>query len=232
MKESPTHPNNPGGDLMAMIAHDLRGPVTAIKGFSQLALRRSDLSPQIRDCLTVTINEANRIASLVDDLVLLSQLRHRRNLRIGKVELSVVVRAAIQRLRVLDTPSELVLDTDAEAKAWCDPVITERAITLLIAAALKYCVGSNRITIRLDLTEDDVVIGVVPGRDVPQEKLQILRWVIGDTGPAPTDELSPIGLSLYICRQLIETQEGRVWIDQPPEACTRFMAALPRCTAE
>lgn len=230
MKESWTHPNDPDGDLMAMIAHDLRGPITAIKGFSQLALRRSDLSPQIRDCLTVTINEANRIASLIDDLVLLSELRHRWNLHIRKVELSVVVRAAIQHARALEIPIELVLDSAAETKALCDPVITERAMTLLIGAALKYCVRSDRITIRLDPTGDDVVIGVVPSGDVLSEKLPMLRRVIGTAGPAPTDELSPIGLSLYICRRLIEKQEGRVWIDQPPAARTRFMVALPRCS--
>ncbi len=230
MKESPTHPNDPDSDLIAMIAHDLRGPITAIKGFSQLALRRSDLSPQIRDCLTVTISEANRIASLIDDLVLVSQLSRRWNLHIGKVEMSTIVRMAIQRSRLLDTPTEFVLDAAAEAKAWCDPVITERAISLLIAAALKYCVGSDQVAIRLKPVENDVVVGVMPSGDVRKEKLPMLRRVIGEAGPAPTDELSPIGLNLYICRRLIEKQEGRVWIDQSPEARTRFMIALPRCS--
>ncbi len=226
MKESPPQPNDPDSDLISMIAHDLRSPITVIKGFSQLALRRSDLAPQVRDCLTATLSEADRISALIDDLVLLSQLRHRWNLQIRQTTVSTIVRSAIQRLRLPDPSPTIVVDEGAEVKAWCDPVITERALVLLLSAALRYCAGSDRVSIGVH-RGDDVIIEVVPSGVVRQDKLPLLRRAVGQTDTAPVDEFSPIGLSMYICRRLIEKQEGRVWIDHQTEARTRFMIALP-----
>ena len=63
-------------DLIAMTVHDLRTPVTAIKGFGQLALRQLDLPAAARLHLDMVVNETNRIAALIDDLVFLASLEH------------------------------------------------------------------------------------------------------------------------------------------------------------
>ena len=232
MKESPTHPEHQIDDLIAMIAHDLRSPITAIKGFSQLALRQSDISPQVRNCLEVTINEANRLASLIDDLVLLSQLDHRPIIHAQRADISAVLRAAIRRLTFLDTATELVVDRDAkDVVAWCDPVLTERAIALLIGTARKYCAGSELITVHLhradDRVGDRVIVEVLPSSNVVADKLPALRRAVGVVDETATEDLSPSGLGLYICRRLIEMQGGRVWLDQPTDARTRFVTMLP-----
>jgi signal transduction histidine kinase len=228
MKESPTHPEHQIDDLIAMIAHDLRSPITAIKGFSQLALRQSDISPQVRNCLEVTINEANRLASLIDDLVLLSELDHRPIIHAQRADISAILRAAIRRLTFLDTATELVLDRDAkDVVAWCDPILTERAIALLIGTARKYCAGSELITVHLHRADDQVIVEVLPSSNVVADKLPALRRVVGVVDATATEDLSPSGLGLYICRRLIEMQGGRVWLDQPADARTRFITMLP-----
>src|SRR5262249_39836115 len=61
-------------DLVPLIAHDLRTPITAIKGLSQLALRRPDLPDSTANYLSAVVEEANQIAALVDDLVLVRRL--------------------------------------------------------------------------------------------------------------------------------------------------------------
>jgi len=106
-------------------------------------------------------------------------------------------------------------------------VITERALVLLMSAALRYCAGSDRIGIGVDRADDEVKIAVTPSGVVRKDKLPMLRRAVGQADPTLADEFSPIGLSMYICRRLIEKQEGRVWIDHQTEACTRFMIALP-----
>jgi len=215
-------------DLVAMIAHDLRGPVTAIKGFSQLALRQPDLAPPVRTCLTITINEANRIASLIDDLVLLSRLDRGAAISTEHVDVAEVLQAAVERLSDVQLTTRVVLEERlAEAMAWCNPSITERAVALLIGTAQKYCVGSESIGIELRGGEDGVVVGIVPSHAVAAEKLPALRRVVGSAEAAPTDALTASGLGLYICRRLIELQGGRVWLDQAPTAHTCFLLMLP-----
>ena len=228
MNEPPTEPQSQIAELIAMIAHDLRGPITAIKGFGQLALREADLPPQVRGYLTVTIREANRVASLVDDLVLFSQLDHYPAIRSEPTEILEVLQAAIERSKCLDAAIDVVIENDARgALARCDPMLTERASELLIATVRKYSAPSGSIAIRLRYANDRVIVEVLPGSNLESEKLRALRRVAGAAEEGPADELNPSGLGLYICRRLIELQEGRIWIDQPPNLGTRFMIILP-----
>jgi len=227
MNEPPTHPGDQVDELIAMIAHDLRTPITAIKGFSQLALRQPGVSPQIRDCLAVAINEANRVASLVDDLVLFSQLDRDHAVRCKRVEIATVLQAAIEQAKCLDPAFDAVIENvDADAIAWCDPALTERAIVLLIGTVRKYCGRTDTIVVHLRGSSTGTIMELLPGSKVASEKLAALRRVIGARDETPIDELSPSGLGLYICRRLIEAQAGRVWIDQPPNAAARFIITL------
>src|SRR5579884_1322450 len=76
-------------DLIAMTVHDLRTPVTAIKGFSQLALRKKDLPPDVRPYLDMIVGETNRVSALIDDLVLLARLEQgEESVRLEPVDLS------------------------------------------------------------------------------------------------------------------------------------------------
>lgn len=228
MSEPPERTGIHADNLVPMIAHDLRSPITAIKGYSQLALRQSELAPEVRSCLTITINEANRIASLIDDLVLLAQLERRPSIRGESVELSTILESATRQARSLDAKLELVIARDpAGPTAWCDAVITARALALMIGAARKYCSGSDSIAIEAYSVADGALIQVLPNSRVARGKLADLRHVVGTSEERDADELSPSGLGLYLCRRLIELQGGQAWIDQPEFGSTRFGITLP-----
>ena len=214
--------------LIAMIAHDLRGQVTTIKGFNQLALRQTDQSSGIRDYLSVAIAEANRMASLIDDLVLCSQLDVHSTIRIQPVEVVEVLRAAIERMTRTGIVPDLIVETDAnDLIARCDPNLTERALALLIGTAHRYQTRNAPMTIAIHRGNDETVIEVLSSSTMASDKLRALRRAAGVVDEGMADEISSSGLGLYICHRLIALQKGRVWIEEPLNRGTTFVIALP-----
>lgn len=221
----------PNGDtvdnLIAMISHDLRSPITAIKGFSELALRQPDVPPRIRDYLAATVSQANRLASLIDDLTLLSQVRHRSGIRPAQARLSTILQATIERLKRLAPPVNVVLKDEApDVTAYCDPFLTERAVGLLIDSARQFCVSSREIVVSAEQVGDEALV-TVQGTGSPDPGTPSASGQVAGSGRRPADDVSPGGLGLYICRQLIDSEQGRVCIDQTPDGRTRFAIVLP-----
>ncbi|MGH2461205.1 MAG: sensor histidine kinase [Chloroflexota bacterium] len=219
--------------LIAMIAHDLRGQVTAIKGFSQLALRRAGPSSEVDGYLSVTIAEANRMAALIDDLVLFSQIEVQPTIRVEPIDLREVLRAATERIEHLGIVPDLAVETEAESLvAWCDPTLTTRALALVIRTACRYQAGSGPLAITIRRERGETIVAVRSTSSLAADKLRALRRVIGVVDDDPADEISPSGLGLYMSHRLIARQEGRIWIEQSPDRGTTFGIALPGDIAE
>lgn len=211
--------------LIAMIAHDLRSPITAIKGFGQLALREADLSPQVRSCLSMVIEESNRLASMIDDLAFLVRPRDRAMIRVNATAIAAMVQAAIARSRQRDPELEVALETaHPDILVHCDPLATERAIALLIGTIHRYDPGGEQIVLRVERYPGGTVVAALPkGRMLP-DPLPIPRGVLDSDWTAP---LPPGGLGLYVCQRLIGEQGGQVWIDASDDTCPGFALLLP-----
>lgn len=209
MKESlvsDTAPNGfpangvPAHDLIAMIAHDLRTPVTSIKGFSQLALRQREMSPQLTQYLKTVVSEANRIATMVDDLVLVSGIEQgvvEPNL--SRVELSPFLDALASASTSKEVPVEVASDPGT-IKVLADPQMLERVFANLIRLALKYCHKGDSVCLGAQGSSQDSIIWVAthPGRvdDLNEEE------------GFPSETYYPRGMSSYIASLLVDALGG------------------------
>lgn len=122
-----------------MAIHDLRTPVTAIKGFGQLTLRRRDLPPDLRQHLETIVAEANRAAGYLEDLALLSRLEDGEDLvQARSVNLGGVVDVALAQVgRGPLSPAVAPLE-GPDLAVRCDPSLTARAIFHLLRLAHKH----------------------------------------------------------------------------------------------
>lgn len=212
-----------------MIAHDLRTPVAAIKGFSQLVLRQSDVPPTVGRYVANVVDEANHLAALIDDLVLLNRLEqgtiqvHARTVNLDKLLEAVLERrmGCEITLRLAPTPG-----TTTPA-AYCDPVLTERAVANLLRVSLKYCYKSEDGLVGSRASADGPVIWVcapTAASESPDEE----RTGADDTHIATSaEDLNPTNLSLYLCAQLTEIQGGQLLGDVSPGGGARFWLILP-----
>lgn len=220
---------SPAPDLIPMIAHDLRTPVAAIKGFSQLVLRQSDVPPKVGRYVSSVVDEANRLATLIDDLVLLNRVEQGSvQVNPSTLDLDELLECILAPQKNVEPPVRLVTSSRAMRPiAWCDPQLTERAIVNLLRVAGKYCqrgesalVGSRESpygsviwvstpTSGADAREDD---------DLDPEAVDLVT---------SADDLSPRNLSLYLCSQFMEVQGGQLLGDVSPGGGARFLLVLP-----
>ena len=165
-------------DFVATASHELRSPLTSIKGFVELLGRSQALGDREREFVDVILQSTDRLVDLVNDLLDASRLEA------GKMEIhprlfdvTEMVRevAALMGPRVTEKDQRLDLDLPPSLpRALADPVRVRQILTNLVSNAHLYTGEGGRITITLDRVEDGLSIVRVghrprhePGRDRP-----------------------------------------------------------------
>jgi signal transduction histidine kinase len=216
-------------ELVAMLAHDLRGSVTTIKGFSQLALRQCPPPPPLSVYLEAVVSESNRVAALIDDLVLVSELEDEPELiRAVPIRLSALLSMAVERSQALYASRQIVVEPiGAESVAWCDRSLTEHALARLLSTLLRYCSDRQPVRISTARESEGLLIGLESSSETASSRLPALKRALVDRASSRGEGLNASGLGLYIGRRLIERQGGRVWIEQSLESGVRLVVMLP-----
>ena len=226
--------------FFSVAAHELKTPMTAIKGNAQLLLRtfsRGRVDPQQATRLLTTINHVtDRLVLLTNDLLDLSRLRlGQLPLDLQPVDLAALAHATARSFSDhLGEHHRLTVEVRCEpCPVLADVDRLEQVLTNLLDNAVKYSPDGGTIGISLEadstgaiLSVQDQGIGLPPGAAAtifePFE-----RAANAVAGPA-----SGLGLGLYISRTIIERHGGRIWADSAGEGRgTRISVWLPRNTA-
>lgn len=190
----------PAHDLIAMIAHDLRTPVTSIKGFSQLALRQPETSPQLGQYLKTVVSEANRIATMVDDLVLVSGIEQGVVMpKVSRLEIYPFLLAMASASTSRTNPVEVVSDP-RDCIILADPQLLERVFANLIRLALKYCRTGDSVQLGAQRCAGESTIWVTTHPIRVEELYEEEQF--------PAETYHPRGMSSYIASLLIGALGG------------------------
>jgi len=230
MKRLLVPPQIPAVDLIPLLAHDLRTPVTAIKGFGQLLLRQPDLSSRVDEYGSTVVAEADYIASLIDDLVLLTHAeRGDREVQCVEFDLGTLVARAIDQPLTVRSPARFEMEVEPTGlTVTADPFLTERAIVNVIRVALKHCRRTDIGQLRVCSGPNGPSIWIAtPLRGLTRESVR----------PEPIGAESPEGaknglgfrdLTLYLGVRLIDLVGGQFWEGEVAEDSARFLIAFPR----
>ena len=222
--------------FLSVAAHELKTPVTSLRGFAQLLLRdarrNGDIPPaRLESALEVVNVQSGKLADLVKRLLDTSQIQAGK-LRIEPVstDLVALVRSALSQQQV-SAPHVLVFDGPDHLEAMVDPVRFEQVVTNLICNAVKYSPGGGCVTVQLHQDDDGAIQLAVTdeGMGVPPEQ----REAVFDRfyQAHDDDHLSGMGLGLYITRQIVDLHGGFVRIEEPERSGSRFVVALPPCAS-
>jgi two-component system, OmpR family, sensor histidine kinase KdpD len=220
--------------LLSATAHELRLPLSHIKGFVS-TLRRPDIEwddETKKEFLAQIERETDRLAELVDELVDQSSARHRKSRHTQRSPTSpaALVAGGLDRVRGLldgrtvdvDVSPELpMVDVDAPA--------IERVIANLVDNALKYTPADSHIKLSARVMEGLFELQVEdqgPGISPRERELIFERFFRGPSARA--SGLPGTGLGLAICLSIVSAHGGRIWADARPGGGTRFTVLLPR----
>ncbi len=224
-------------DFVATVSHELRTPLAAIYG-AALTIRRTelDLDDETRDhLLAVIADESDRLASIIEDLLLASHLDSGRlHLAIEACDPRPVAMAVLEAADTHVPPNvRLVLDAANEVPSVrADPSQLQQVLGNLVDNAVKYSPRGGEVRVRIEGTGNSVRFSVSDsGLGIPAAEQRRIFEKFYRLDPNMTRGIGGTGLGLYISRELVRRFDGRIWVESTEGEGSTFHVELPAATA-
>lgn len=218
-------------DLVATVSHEIRSPLTSVKGFTRTLLGKWErFSDEQKRTMLETINEdADRVTRLLTELLDVSRIdANRVQLRKVGVDLAEVVTGVVERAKVKPDAAErdVVAQVVAVPKTLCDRDKVEQVLHNLVENALNY--GEGTITVTAAVDGDAVVTSVADeGPGIAEDQA---RSIFEKFGRGREVRRAGTGLGLYISRGLVRAHGGDLTLASSPSGST-FTATWPVTTS-
>jgi signal transduction histidine kinase len=221
-------------DLVSTVAHELRSPLTSVKGFTATLLAKWDrFNDEQKQLMLQTVNaDADRVTRLLTELLDVSRIdAGRLEMRKQVIDLPGAVHKAVAG-RVADGEPEdrFVVELRGELpEIWADPDKIDQVVGNLVENALRHGDGTVTITVSpysLDGAAAAEVVVDDEGEGIPPETAArvFTRFWRGNRGRGT-------GLGLYIVKGLVEAHGGSVEVGRADSGGARFRFVLPAGTA-
>jgi signal transduction histidine kinase len=219
--------------FIRVAAHELKTPVAILKGYA-LTLMRTDqtLSPRSRRMLDAIDRGAERINRIVEDLVDVSQafldILH---LVPEVLDLDGLIRASVADIHVSELHRIIVRpEAPDPVKVVADPARTRQVVRVLLDNAVKYSPAGGTIEIALASDPDrwEAIVSVRdPGVGIPTQGQERIFHLFYRAHTDTAHDYGGMGVGLYMAKELIERQGGRVWFESREGEGSTFFFALP-----
>lgn len=221
--------------FLSIASHELKTPITTIRGQAQLVLRRlarqGELPPDMQDIYKTLekINEqTTRLTSLVDELLDVSSIRAgKMALHKQQCDLIALCRDVIEDQRVL-TGRTITLETACEqVLLYVDCERLAQVVINLVSNALKYSPLKSQVEVCVKPQEACVRLEVVDhGKGVPKDQQERIFETFYRTNDAQSSTKG-LGLGLAITKDIVERHNGRIWCESEPGKGSTFVVELP-----
>ncbi len=220
-------------EFVTTVSHDLRSPLTAILGYVELIDRAGEVNDQQREFIRRVRHSVEQIRVLITDLLDLGRIEAGMDAAKQSTPLPVLARYAIDGLRASAESKNLKLEADLPDDLPLitgDPIRLRQLIGNLLENAIKYTPPGGRVHIET-LSEDDQVILRVSdnGPGIPPADQPYLFDKFFRASNVP-DETPGTGLGLSIVKSIVDSHNGRIWVESVLGQGTRFTVVLPAAT--
>jgi signal transduction histidine kinase/DNA-binding response OmpR family regulator len=217
-------------EFVATASHELRSPLTSIKGFVELLSAGEDLDARQREFLDIVLVSTNRLVDLVNDLLDVARLEagrvevHRRAVDVGEAMHDV---GTLLRGRIESKSQHLVVEIDEDTpRVLADPSRLRQMLMNLVTNAHLYTDEDGTVALRAGLSPGGVRLEIADtGRGMTPAELEHVfeRFSrgAGSTGTPGT------GLGLSIVKSLVDLHGGTIDVSSTPGEGTTFAITLP-----
>jgi PAS domain S-box-containing protein len=211
-------------------AHELRAPLTSIRGNLELLIRYPNAPATDREeMLSDATREAGRLSRLISDLLLLARGDMAAAERRHSVEFSAVIGEALRGARHFAAQHELTSQLEVCTVLGDEERLRELVLILLENAA-KYTPAGGRLEISLQRDGDSALLRVGDnGPGIASEDLERVfeRFYRADPSRSPGADPGGTGLGLPIARQIVQQHGGEIWLESTPGTGTVAVVRLP-----
>lgn len=218
-------------ELVSTVAHELRSPLTSVKGFTATLLAKWErFSDEQKRLMMETVNaDADRVTRLITELLDIARIDSGRlTVRRQVVDLPTAVERHLAAMVAAGWPRERfqVKVFDGVPEMWVDADKLDQVLSNLMENAVRH--GSGTVTIVVEPEAGGAAVTVMDeGEGIPRElhdRVFTRFWRSGRRGGT--------GLGLYIVRGLVEAHGGRIQVGEAPGGGALFRFVLPAGTPE
>jgi PAS domain S-box-containing protein len=218
-------------EFVATVSHDLRAPLTFMRGYATMLPMVGPLNERQRDFGDKIIGGVEQMTALIDDLLDLGRIEAGVDLAHEPVKMAEVIREVVQSLLPQAVHKELKLEVDVPADLPSlagDVTLLRQAVTNLVDNALKYTPkgGEVRLSARVQgaafqFSVADTGVGIAPA---DQAHLFERFFRVRQRG---SSQVKGSGLGLAIVKSIVERHGGRVWVESKLGQGSTFAFSLP-----
>jgi len=221
--------------FLAIMSHELRSPMNAIIGFSQLLLRYSQdsLAPKQENMLQRILNSGRHLLTLIDDILDFSKLEAgRMELNLQELNLAELVKATTEEMRSLSEQKNLTMAVHLNLHnpdLVNDKTRLRQIIVNLLSNAIKFTeTGSIQVEV-WELTANRIAIAVKDtGIGIAEADLAHIFEEFRQANQSLTREHGGTGLGLAITNRLVHMMQGTIKVESELGEGSTFRVEIPR----
>jgi two-component system phosphate regulon sensor histidine kinase PhoR len=214
-------------EFMTLVTHELKAPLTSLKGFAQLLQRRRAYDAGAID---VILGRTNHLERLINDLLdVQSADSGTLTLRQTHLDLVTIVGRNVEQVRGTTSAHEIQLKTPRQAiVGWWDGGRIGQLLQNLLANAIKYSPYGGMIDIVVSATETNAQVTISDnGIGIPAGALQHVFDRFYRVEAVDHSTVQGLGIGLYIARTLVEAHGGQIGVASTPGQGSTFSVTLP-----
>lgn len=213
------------GQLAAGVAHEIRNPLTSMKGYGEFLLE-DETNPQRREFIEIILDEIGRVNTIVEDFMVLAKpkavaLEEKNIVTIIKNVLSLLeFEARKKQVRMSFEANDDIIQIE------CDEDRLKQVFLNFVKNGIEAMPNGGELTVKVSVENNQVQISIQDtGVGIPEDKLK----KIGE--PFYTTKKEGNGLGLMVSFKIIESHQGKVYIESEQNKGTTFNIILPAKTA-
>lgn len=222
-------------EFLSIASHELRTPVTSIKGYTQLAktmIQEGD-QPTSQEYLDVALDQIDRMSRLILELLDVSRIETGRlEIRPEEIVWSSFVEGVVERYEMAIEERDFIFNHgDNELIVKGDRDRLEQVLGNLIENACKYSEEGEPVEVSVKVESGSVLTSVRDhGIGIPQDEIGQVFERFHRGRQVSSRNYGGLGLGLYITRQIVERHQGSIWVESAEGIGTTFHVRLPVST--
>jgi signal transduction histidine kinase len=218
-------------NFISEVSHELRSPLTALRGNIEVALRKKRGVDEYEKVLQNNLANTIRLSKIIDNLLFLSKADNNMlELRMEYFDLSNLLRNIVEQKRDLAFSARLnIVEEYAEhVETFGDMDLLMQALSNIIDNAIKYTNPDGIITIKTNIMDNSAAITISDtGTGIPKEEISHIfdRFYRSQKNRSPKQG---IGLGLHIAKSIIDAHNGKILVKSQPNRGTEITILLPK----
>jgi signal transduction histidine kinase len=224
-------------EFLSHVSHELRSPLTAIYQFVTILLDKlaGELNLEQQEYLEIVLRNIKQLQSMIDDLLEVTRMQAGKlTIELQCISVSDAIDYTVGTLQGAGTAKGITLSSDMECRlplACADPTRIRQILIILVDNAIKFTPANGTVKVQARTFEKDPAFLLVEVSDTgcgisPQMTERIFEHLYQITDPGQAGRKG-LGLGLYIAKELVTRQGGKIWVSSELQKGSHFFFTVP-----